>query len=474
MRGRPYGPRRVAAYLSALNYHRWHSTVARAFTVGGTYYSEADDPAIGLVAFVPVGMSDVSSCRITDGIAPGRHVAKGEGVGWFQFGGSTYCLIPDPARAGPLAPGNRICPWVRCPLAVTSRRPAGGDCLPRRGGRPARGHSGSGRATPTSVVGGVQAMKATQWTAVRLLVLLYVVSAVMCGVGALHPPDPRTPVLLLAALAVVGLVGGAALWLIGARHPGAAVHTGLAVFALLVAVLAWRSVTAVGIVGLGPVALATASHAAFFLPRRAARAHVAFLLGAASLAAWAAVPSGFLLQWINLCVAGAVLAEVLNRLALTLQREASTDALTGVVNRSAWEAEATRHLARAGRTGQPVTVALLDLDDFKQVNDRHGHGAGDALLRELTTSWSNHLRRADLLGRYGGDEFVLCLPDTDGEGAAELLQRLGSAHGFGWSTGTATARPGEPLSDALARADADLYTAKRARREGSTAAPLDS
>ena len=115
------------AYLSALNYHRWHSpvsgTVVRAFNVGGTYYSEADslgasavepqhsqgylahvaaravivleadDPAIGQVAFVPVGMSDVSSCLIGDGIAPGRHVTKGDELGRFQFGGSTCCLV---------------------------------------------------------------------------------------------------------------------------------------------------------------------------------------------------------------------------------------------------------------------------------------------------------------------------------------------------------------------------------------------
>jgi phosphatidylserine decarboxylase len=118
------------AYLSATNYHRWHSpvpgTIVRAFNVDGTYYSEADtegaaaveptdsqgylvhvatravfvieadDPAIGLVAFVPVGMSDVSSCRIRPGIEPGRHVAKGEELGTFQFGGSTYCLVLRP------------------------------------------------------------------------------------------------------------------------------------------------------------------------------------------------------------------------------------------------------------------------------------------------------------------------------------------------------------------------------------------
>ena len=118
------------AFLSATNYHRWHSPVAgrivRAFVREGTYYSEADsegedavepmnsqsylahvaaraiilieadDPVIGLVAFVPVGMSEVSSCRIAPTIKPGYHVAKGEELGYFQFGGSTHCLVFRP------------------------------------------------------------------------------------------------------------------------------------------------------------------------------------------------------------------------------------------------------------------------------------------------------------------------------------------------------------------------------------------
>ncbi len=115
------------AFLSANNYHRWHSpvagTIVRAFVQEGTYYSEAesegkdaieptnsqsylahvaaraiflieaDDPVIGLLAFVPVGMSEVSSCLIAPSIEPGRHVEKGEELGHFQFGGSTHCLV---------------------------------------------------------------------------------------------------------------------------------------------------------------------------------------------------------------------------------------------------------------------------------------------------------------------------------------------------------------------------------------------
>jgi phosphatidylserine decarboxylase len=118
------------AFLSPTNYHRWHSpvagTIVRAHVCGGTYYSEpdsegadavepqnsqsylahvavraiilieADDPAIGLVAFVPVGMSEVSSCLIDPGVTPGHHVAKGDELGYFQFGGSTHCLVFRP------------------------------------------------------------------------------------------------------------------------------------------------------------------------------------------------------------------------------------------------------------------------------------------------------------------------------------------------------------------------------------------
>ncbi len=125
------------AFLSATNYHRWHSpvagTVVRASVEEGTYYSEADsegqaaveptnsqsylahvaaraiilieadDPVIGLMAFVPVGMSDVSSCVIRSDVAPGYHVAKGDELGYFQYGGSTHCLVFRPGAIAEFA-----------------------------------------------------------------------------------------------------------------------------------------------------------------------------------------------------------------------------------------------------------------------------------------------------------------------------------------------------------------------------------
>jgi diguanylate cyclase (GGDEF)-like protein len=251
---------------------------------------------------------------------------------------------------------------------------------------------------------------------------------------------------------------------IGDRLPVAGQHALLVLFSLLLSGLAARSATAVGIVGLGPVLVCIGLYAAHFLSLRAARAHALLAVGAATVGAALARPGGFALPWAIAVTVTLGLTEAHGRLNGRLVTDASTDPLTGVANRRAWEAEAARSLARAARSGAPLTVALLDLDDFKEVNDRQGHSAGDRLLRLVATQWRARLRASDLLGRHGGDEFVLCLPDTDGPGAAEVLGRLHGGLPIGWSVGTATARPGDSLGDLLQRADEQLYQGKRLRR----------
>ncbi|GAB3315868.1 hypothetical protein GCM10027451_31910 [Geodermatophilus aquaeductus] len=297
-----------------------------------------------------------------------------------------------------------------------------------------------------------------------LLALLYGCAASTCAAGALWPMHPRTPVVLLTALAAVGGVGSAALWHLRDRAPMALVHAALALLSVLTALLAWRSVTAVGVVGLGPVLVALGVLAGHVLPPAAARLHVAGGVAVVTVGALAAAPGGFVSSWLAAVVTAAVLTEAQIRQSGALRYAAGTDALTGVANRRAWEAEAARLVALASRTGEPLTVAVLDLDGFKAVNDTAGHSAGDALLRSLAAQWSAELRRSDLLGRLGGDEFVLCLPGTDAVRCAELLERLHAVSGSPWSAGTATVRPGEDLDAALVRADAALYREKHARR----------
>jgi diguanylate cyclase (GGDEF)-like protein len=149
-----------------------------------------------------------------------------------------------------------------------------------------------------------------------------------------------------------------------------------------------------------------------------------------------------------------------------VRRLARTDSLTGVPNRRAWDEELPRELARAGRSGQPVCVALLDLDHFKDYNDRHGHQAGDRFLKEAAAAWQAAVRKTDLVARYGGEEFAILLPDCGLDDAMEIAERLRTAQPEGTcSLGVARWDGREDVNALIARADRALYAAKEAGRD---------
>src|SRR5438094_150656 len=156
-----------------------------------------------------------------------------------------------------------------------------------------------------------------------------------------------------------------------------------------------------------------------------------------------------------------------------LVRELShTDELTGLPNRRAWTVELPRAIEHARRHGVSLSVAMLDLDHFKQFNDSYGHPAGDRLLKAAGAAWQERLRGVDYLARYGGEEFIVLLPDADSTRAGEVVDRLRDVTPLGqtFSAGVATWDGRETSDELVARADTGLYQAKQSGRNRTLAA----
>lgn len=168
----------------------------------------------------------------------------------------------------------------------------------------------------------------------------------------------------------------------------------------------------------------------------------------------------------------------LKRREAALYQRATRDALTGVLNRGHFTEMATQEIERARRFAEPLSAALLDLDFFKRVNDTYGHDAGDLALMQFAKICQEFARKIDLVGRLGGEEFVILLPRANKEPAFEILQRLrlkvmetrittssGTPFAVTVSIGLASLRPHtRDLRELLRNADAALYKAKREGR----------
>jgi len=181
---------------------------------------------------------------------------------------------------------------------------------------------------------------------------------------------------------------------------------------------------------------------------------------------------------------GEVVAMLIDNLRLNqeLKRQSTVDVLTGVYNRSFFLQKVEDEVQRASRYGRDLSLVFIDIDNFKEVNDQHGHLAGDWILRELGSLFRRTVRNADVVGRYGGDEFVWLLPETDLKMAVQAADKLvgevrahrfelsqketaGSPISVTTSLGAAGLLPGEDVESLLRRADEAVYRAKAAGRD---------
>ena len=173
----------------------------------------------------------------------------------------------------------------------------------------------------------------------------------------------------------------------------------------------------------------------------------------------------------------AAIAVTNGKLYAEVQLQSVTDSLTGIFNRRHFFALAEREFQRSARFGRPLSAIMLDIDHFKRVNDTFGHAVGDQVIVEVAKLCRTTIRAVDILGRYGGEEFVFILPETDAPGARQLAERLRqrvSAVPFETQAGplaitaslgvTSTALQAADVNALVANADVALYAAKQAGR----------
>ena len=155
-------------------------------------------------------------------------------------------------------------------------------------------------------------------------------------------------------------------------------------------------------------------------------------------------------------------------------REKLIDPLSGLWNRKGLDDLLEREISRATRGSAPLAVAMIDIDHFKRINDTFGHPTGDRVISEIASICHGSLRREDIVGRYGGEEFIAVLPNLDSENALNAMERLRSSveetridlvdAALTVSIGVTVSDGSEAFDHAVDRADRALYAAKRSGR----------
>ena len=308
-------------------------------------------------------------------------------------------------------------------------------------------------------------------------------------------PEVATARVIGHAIGVLYLLGGLAVLAVVVLPSGgsSAVLTGIAPVAVLTGAGLVRWGHLLGrpyhhaLVLLGTGLITWVVHAAPGTPAALALAGIYSFVAVAAFFLFApAIALGYLVTAVAACtvvlslrgvqpgpvVALAVVTATIAFIVVILVQRASSasiDGLTGLANRRGFDDGLDAAMVSAARSGVPFSVALIDVDNFKAVNDAQGHAAGDELLRSLAREWARRLVRGALLARHGGDEFAVLLPSCPGPAALRTVDDLRLAcRGVPVSAGVAQYAPGESASQLLRRADTALYRAKADGRDRCT------
>ena len=259
---------------------------------------------------------------------------------------------------------------------------------------------------------------------VSVLSVMALILGAGCLASAAFPMVQATPRELLVGLGLVGVAAAAALLGRGPDVSPVHLHFSVVLLTTLHGVMVAAAATERGLMMSALGYTWTAVYVAYFFRPRAARVYAALMITALGLGLLVARAPTDLSVWVTISTMVWVAVAVLTRLNARLRADAHTDGLTGLLNRTGFAVAAARQRAMARRRGEPLALAVIDLDDFKRVNDRDGHAAGDRLLVELAAAWTASLRPGDLLARFGGDEFVLLRRGGDRGQVDNVLARL--------------------------------------------------
>jgi diguanylate cyclase (GGDEF)-like protein len=302
----------------------------------------------------------------------------------------------------------------------------------------------------------------------RVIGVLYGAGAILVGASLVLPHPAHSKDAGIIAIAVAAAMVSILLWALAGRLPRWLLQVIIALGSALISLAVYFAGQPSAYVAMFIWVVLVS---AFFFPGRRTALQMAWLLTAYGIVLFSIPDNGYspvtrlLLTGFAFGTAAAVVSWLslsVNRRVEASESRARTDPLTGIANRRWLDEELTRELAWARRHSVPMCVALIDIDDLKAYNDRHGHLGGDHLIVSAVEAWRGAIRPSDFLARVGGDEFMLLMPDCPPEAAEAVVDRVRNAtpEGSSCSAGLAVWNGVEDALELFGRADSALYAAK--------------